>query len=379
MSSVVQQASHVIGREGLDRLIALLGSRGYRVIGPVLRDGAIVYDEVASADDLPRGWTDEQEAGRYRVKPREDQALFGYVVGPHSWKRFLFPPRQHLFGVRRTATGLMFEPGEESGERYAFLGVRACELAALAIQDRVFIGGAHADPGYRRRRESSLVIAVNCGEAHATCFCLSMGTGPEVRSGYDLVLTELLDGDRHDFALAGGSDAGAEIIAALAAPEAAPEQQAAAAAVPERARGQMGRQLETEGLHDLLLDSLGHPRWDQVAARCLSCGNCTQVCPTCFCSAVEDVPEISGDGAARVRRWDSCFSLDFSHLTGGSIRGDIRSRYRQWMTHKLATWHDQFDTAGCVGCGRCISWCPVGIDLTEEAAAIRASAAEGGP
>ncbi len=372
-----QQKCHVIGREGLDRLIGLLAARGYRVIGPLVRDGAIVYDDIAGAGDLPAGWTDEQGPGHYRVVRRDDHALFGFVVGPHSWKRFLFPPRQPLYRARRSATDLAFETPDTGSERYAFLGVRACELAALAVQDRVFCGGAQVDEGYRRRREQSLVIAVNCGEAHGTCFCLSMGTGPQVQRGHDLVLTEVLDGNSHYFTLAAGSDAGADILAALAARPATPEQREAAAAVPARARGQMGRRLNTAGLRELLLDNLDHPRWDDVAARCLSCGNCTLVCPTCFCSTVEDVADLGGQSAERIRRWDSCFSLDFSHLPGGSIRKDTRSRYRQWLTHKLATWHDQFGTSGCVGCGRCITWCPVGIDITAEAAAIRAAASPG--
>ena len=148
---------------------------------------------------------------------------------------------------------------------------------------------------------------------------------------------------------------------------------AAAAASVDRAAQQMGRAMDTHDIRDLLLDNLDHPRWDAVASRCLSCANCTLVCPTCFCSAVEDTTDLSGEEAERARVWDSCFSVDYSYIHGGSVRQSGRSRYRQWMTHKLGTWFDQFGTSGCVGCGRCITWCPVGIDITEEVAAIRAT------
>jgi ferredoxin len=125
----------------------------------------------------------------------------------------------------------------------------------------------------------------------------------------------------------------------------------------------------------VLKANLEHPRWTEVAKRCLACTNCTLVCPTCFCSTVEDVTDLGGDQIGRERRWDSCFTLEFSYIHGGSVRRDGASRYRQWLTHKLAHWHDQFGSSGCVGCGRCISWCPVGIDITEEVAAIAAGAA----
>ena len=134
----------------------------------------------------------------------------------------------------------------------------------------------------------------------------------------------------------------------------------------------MGRSLDPTDLRGLLARNLEHPRWDDVATRCLSCTNCTLVCPTCFCSSVEDVTDLAGEGAERNRVWDSCFSVDHSYIHGGSIRPSGRSRYRQWLTHKFGTWHDQFGTSGCVGCGRCITWCPVAIDVTEELAAIRA-------
>ena len=157
-------------------------------------------------------------------------------------------------------------------------------------------------------------------------------------------------------------------------------ERAAADVVVARAAQRMGRELQIDGLHDLLLRNLEHPRWDEVAARCLACGNCTMVCPTCFCTSVDDITDLSGDSAERVRRWDSCFTMMFSHLHGGSVRTSARSRYRQWLTHKLAAWIDQFGSSGCVGCGRCITWCPAGIDLTEEVRAVRQSdGAKGGP
>jgi sulfhydrogenase subunit beta (sulfur reductase) len=362
----------VIAPEGLDVLVDSLRRMGFRVLGPTLREGAIVYDELESATELPVGWTDAQDAGRYRLERRDDEARFGYAVGPHSWKQHLLPPRIRLWQARRNGDG-GFDVAEEPVDEtpLAFLGVRSCELHAIATQDRVFMGGRFADRDYAARREDTFV-AVNCFEPGGTCFCVSMGTGPKAEAGYDLALTEILDGV-HRFLVEVGSERGGELLNELPRREAeAADLQAAGAAV-SGAAARMGRQLDATDLHGLLARNLEHERWDEVAGRCLTCGNCTMVCPTCFCTSVEDTSDLAGEGAERVRVWDTCFSVDYSHIHGGSVRPSDRSRYRQWLTHKFGTWHDQFGTSGCVGCGRCITWCPVGIDVTEELTAIRAT------
>ena len=249
--------------------------------------------------------------------------------------------------------------------------MRSCELHAIAIQDKVFLEGDYVDPAYKARRENLLIIAVNCGQAGNTCFCVSMNTGPEAKAGFDLVLTEVIDDDQHFFVIEAGSDKGVKLLKTLPLARTEEKENIAVQETIDRAVGQMGRALNTEGIQSLLQDNADHPRWNDVAQRCLSCANCTMACPTCFCSTVEDVTDLSGDNAERWKNWDSCFNLDFTYIHGGHARHSFKSRYRQWMTHKLSTWHDQFDTSGCVGCGRCITWCPEGIDITEETAAIR--------
>jgi formate hydrogenlyase subunit 6/NADH:ubiquinone oxidoreductase subunit I len=366
-----------VEREHLQQLITALQARGYRVVGPTLREGAIVYDELSSVADLPIGWTDEQDGGTYRLQRRNDEACFGYVVGPHSWKRFLHPPRQRLWQATREENGFRLQPETAAPQPMAFFGVRSCELHAMAIQDKVFHNDSFTDTFYQARRESVFLVAVNCAQAGGTCFCVSMQTGPQATGGFDLALTEVLpevpNAERHFFVVEIGTERGAEVMSAVPQqPTQAAEQQAAAQRVAEAA-AQMGRTMETEGIKELLYRNLDHPRWDEVASRCLTCANCTMVCPTCFCTTVEDVTDLTGEHAERWRRWDSCFTLDFSYLHGGSVRSSTKARYRQWMTHKLASWIDQFGTSGCVGCGRCITWCPVGIDLTEEVRAMRES------
>jgi formate hydrogenlyase subunit 6/NADH:ubiquinone oxidoreductase subunit I len=321
---------------------------------------------------LPAGWTDHQEAGRYRLERRDDAALFGFAVGPQSWKRFLHPPVETLWTMRQ-GEGVTVSSAITTTPRFAFLGVRACEIHAIAIQDRVLRDGPYPDAAYAMRRQDAFIVAVNCGQAGGTCFCVSMRTGPKADSGFDLALTELLDGDGHQFLVEVGSEAGAELLESVPHHPAAEAHHAAAAAAVARAANHMGRSLDTDGIKELLQSNLDHPRWDDVAQRCLTCGNCTMVCPTCFCTTVEDHSDLTGASAERVRTWDSCFTVDFSYLHGGSVRSTARSRYRQWMTHKLASWFDQFGSSGCVGCGRCITWCPVGIDITQEAAAIRST------
>ncbi|MGZ4410419.1 MAG: 4Fe-4S dicluster domain-containing protein [Gaiellaceae bacterium] len=362
----------VIDPAGLEELVRALRERGFRVLGPMVREGAIVYDELHSASQLPIGWTDEQAPGRYRLERRDDEARFGFAVGPHSWKQFLLPSRLRLWRARRGDEGLEVEPEPTDDTPLAFFGVRACELQGIAIQDRVLLEGQFVDRDYAARRKDTFIVAVNCFEPGGTCFCVSMGSGPKAEAGYDLALTEILDGS-HRFLVEVGTARGSDVLAELPRRSAEDGDRRAAAEAVEGAAQKMGRQLDTTDLRGLLARNLEHERWDDVASRCLTCGNCTMVCPTCFCTSVEDVSDLAGDEAEHVRLWDSCFSLDHSYIHGGSVRPSGRSRYRQWLTHKFGTWHDQFGTSGCIGCGRCISWCPVGIDVTEELTAIRAT------
>ncbi len=356
----------------LPKLFQLLHSHGFTVIGPTVRDGAIVYDELDSPADLPRGWTDEQEKGRYRLKKHDNGAYFGYAVGPHSWKQFLYPPRVQLWRMHKNGGGFELSSPDGQLKKYAFLGVRSCELHAIDILDRVLLQNGFEDPTYKIRRSESLIIVVQCTAPAATCFCASMQTGPKAERGFDLAMTEVIDGDSHYFVLQEGSRTGRAMLQELACPEATETEIAAAEQAVAAAVERMGRTLDTHGLKEALYANREHPHWQEVGARCLNCTNCTQVCPTCFCTTVEDITDLTGTTAERWRRWDSCFTMDFSYIHGGSVRSSAGARYRQWLTHKLASWVDQFGTFGCVGCGRCITWCPVGIDITEEARALAA-------
>ena len=385
----------------LGLLFESLKRRGYCLVGPTVADGAIVYGILNSPGDLPAGWTDEQDAGMYRLAPckdelptshmsggrvyfsistlarRKNEALFGYSCGPHSWKKFLHPAVHRLWSAKRAGPGFEVEAEKLETPKYAFIGVRSCDLHAIAAQDKVFMGGKFVDPDYKARRENVLIVAVNCGRAGGTCFCESMNTGPKATFGYDLALTEILKDDQHYFLAETGTKRGAEILAEISHRKAGGKDREAAAQVTAETARQMGRTMETHGIKEMLQRNYEHPRWDHVAARCLTCANCTMVCPTCFCTTVDDVTDLTGGRAERSRKWDSCFTMDFSCIQGGSVRATAKSRYRQWMTHKFATWIDQFGGSGCVGCGRCITWCPAGIDITEEVRAIRDSESPG--
>lgn len=371
MSPSSPTGPQVLERKDLGKLLEVLISSGYRVVGPHVRDGAIVYAEVREVSDLPVGWRDRQEAGTYRLERSEDGRVFDFNLGPHSWKNYLFPAHHRLWTARKEGNGFQVEPAATLEDRpLAFLGVRACELAALEVSDRVFQGGV-ADPTYRDRRAAALVIAVECSTSAPTCFCPSLRTGPEVTRGFDLALRELFSPWGHRFLVEVGSERGGEVVRQLPLRSPTEEDGADLGAQRNKVREGIRRSLPIDEARETILQNLEHPRWEEVGRRCLACTNCTMVCPTCFCSTTEEVPSLSGEESERFRRWDSCFNLAFSQLHANSVRSSIPSRYRQWMSHKLATWWDQFGSSGCVGCGRCITWCPVGIDLTEELAALR--------
>ena len=372
-----------VEKPALQAILDRLRELGYHVVGPTVADGAIVYADLTSIDELPVGISDAQDAATYRLHRNGGGAYFDYVVGPHSLKDYLFPPRATLLECQRHGTDWEMRVPELPSQPLAILGPRSCDLHALAMQDRIFLGDRFVNPDYEARRKGLFVLAINCGRAASTCFCTSMGTGPAVSSGFDLALTELPG----HFVLEVGTELGGRVAAAAPWVPCSTREIAEAQAVPRKAEIEMeerrrpmsgqphGRYLDTSGLHDLLLNNLDHDHWDEVADRCLACGNCTMVCPTCFCCSVQEVADLTGSHVRRERFWDTCFNADHSYMNSGTVRKLTRARYRQWLTHKLATWIDQFGSSGCVGCGRCITWCPVGIDLTAEVAAIRG----GGP
>jgi sulfhydrogenase subunit beta (sulfur reductase) len=359
--------AYLLENSDFEVLLTTLHAQGYTVIGPVRRDHTIVYDEVQAVSDLPAGWTDAQAPGSYRLSDRDDGMLFGYSVGPQSWKRYLYPASVRLWQAQRQNGTFTVVEETPKPSKLAFLGMRPCDLQAVAIHDRIFLESEFADPTYRAQREQALFIVVNCTRAGGTCFCASMDTGPRAKAGFDLALTEVVTEDRHYFIVETDSRRGKRLLDALPVRQAEAEEVAIAEERLAETAASMGRNLDTENLKERLESNIEHAHWEDIARRCLTCGNCTMVCPTCFCTTVEDYTDLSGQQAERWRKWDSCFTMEFSYIHGGSVRYSPKARYRQWLMHKLATWVDQFGTFGCVGCGRCITWCPVGIDLTEEA------------
>lgn len=339
------------------------------------KDGAVQYSRIQRAQDLPIGFQDEQTPGRYRLSASGAKSYFGYVVGPQSAKEFLFPPREALLRMKKSkGKGVAIQefPDFEK-KKIALIGLRGCDIAAMGILDRVFLGQRHQDPTYKARRKNLFVVGVNCTHSVSTCFCTSMGTGPRIQSGADLILTEVLAGEKHFFVAETSTDKGKHFLEKLEISVAASAEIGLATSKIEKTaeRVSQNRGLNPIGIKEFLYQNITHSNWDQIAERCLACGNCTAVCPTCFCSSVEDVTDLQGKETDRVRKWDSCFTSEHSYIHGGSVHQSISSRYRQWMTHKLASWHDQFGSSGCTGCGRCVTWCPVGIDIREEIGKMR--------
>ncbi|MCX4029659.1 4Fe-4S dicluster domain-containing protein [Endozoicomonas sp. SM1973] len=352
-------------RQQFPELYQALRKAGYEVIGPTVKDGAIVFSPLAGFEQLPLGWQEQVSPGRYQLEQTAGQRCFYWNTGPQALKPWLFKPEQHLWQAEQTTEGLCFRQTPEQAQPRAFIGLRGCDLAALKIHDQHFLNGLFPDPYYQTQRQQLFIIAVNCARSASTCFCVSTGDGPAATFGFDILLDELETG----FLVASGSDQGEVIVQQLPLAKAKTKQLSEAKQQLQAATYQQ-RTMPDEQQLLKLVNRLDHPQWQDVAERCLACGNCTLVCPTCFCSKQESHSDVKGQQAEQVRLWDSCFSEQHSYIVGKVFRPEISQRYRQWLTHKLATWQQQFERSGCVGCGRCISWCPVGIDLVEEAQAL---------
>lgn len=356
-----------IKKSAFDSILARLREAGFQTIGPRIKNDTLVYEPVENLDQLPQGYITKQDAGRFRLVKSGHNRYFDLIPGAQSWKQFLFPPRLDLFSLQKKGKNWEMNTLSQETPSYAFIGVRACELAAIQIQDKAFIREDFKDPVYLSRREKVFIVAVNCLHPAGTCFCVSMGTGPSVKGGFDICITELDD----VFLLTVGSELARDLLVDIPFEAASAFRLKSAGDAIELANKQMGRVLDTSDLPELILDNLNDPNWQDVAKRCLSCTNCTQVCPTCFCWDTTDQMTLNGLETRRERVWDSCFNPGFSYVVGGNFRPTISSRYRQWLSHKMGSWKQQYGTFGCVGCGRCITWCPAEIDLTEEISKLR--------
>ena len=354
----------------LQDLISALQQAGFACVGPQVRDDTIVYDILTHAEQLPWGIRDHQAPGEYKLERLTEKKAFSWANGPQAIKPILFKPSETVWRVERNSNGkLEFNAHIAMEQPVAIIAARACDLAAMTIQDKVFLAKEQPDVGYQQRRDSLFVVGVNCTYASNNCFCVSAGTGPNISHSFDILMTELDDG----FVVKSGSDRGQTLLTNLHLQQATSKQYDNAIQGVEQAAQMQTKRIPFDNkreLRDVLFANLGHSRWDDVAERCLSCGNCTSVCPTCFCHSEQDRPSLDGTSSEHQREWDSCFTAGHSELAGKPVREDTRLRYRQWLTHKVGSWFDQFGTSGCVGCGRCMTWCPVGIDITEELAAI---------
>lgn len=361
-----------LAHHALQTLFDALTLAGFRIYAPQARDGALQLAECPDAAALPWGITDTQSPGSYRLNSGDMKRAFAWANGPQALKPLLFAPSETLWRVSRDEAGtLCFSSQQPPEEARAVIGMRPCDLAALNIHDRHFLG-SHADGYYAARRQKLFLVAVNCSHPAETCFCASTGDGPAAERGFDLLLDELNEG----FVIQAGSESGRLLLQGLALPEAREAQLAAAQKQQHNAAEIQQRTMPPGNLQAPLFARLGHPRWEEVGARCLACGNCTSVCPTCFCHSEQERPALDGSSSEHIREWDSCFTQGHSYLHGNVLRTTIPQRYRQWLTHKLGSWNEQYGRSGCVGCGRCISWCPVGIDITEEVHALLGTAEE---
>lgn len=301
--------------EWLDRV-----AQRYDLFGPVL-DGVIQFKRVESSDQL----------------------VFDYANSVVPPKNLFLPQTECLFSFQREGGSIALEPSGGLERERVLFGIRPCDARSLVLLDRVFNGDLY----YQEKRRGTTLVGVACpSPPQRTCFCTSLGIDPLSPEDVDILLTDL--GDRYLVEVT--TEKGEELVEGLFLPNAEGEK-------PEREKGK-----SLEGIGERIDSLWDDEYWRELSRRCLGCGVCTYLCPTCRCFDLTDVG--STMGGKRFRCWDSCMFADFTHMASGvNPRPTGRERVRQRYFDKFSYFPEQYGVVGCVGCGRCSQYCPVGIDI----------------
>ncbi len=335
--------------DSLEILFKELQHLNYVVVGYKVVDNVLRLTKLDSFKELARDVEDVQNPGKYSLIPGSF-----YRHGPDSPKIYLYPPEHLLFTV---SPEWKVELPTTPEDYIAFFGIKPCDLASIKVLDRVLLD---VDEYYRTLRKRLVVIVENCTQPGNTCFCATMGTGPRAMNGFDIAFTRL--GDK--LVIEAGSEFGLKLLNLLELEPIDDTTYRDFESTIRRATDKAKAGFELENLPELLELNIESKVYKEITERCLGCSNCNMVCPTCFCFDVLDIPELNGS-AKRVRVWDGCLNFVYAQVAGGHFRRDLWARYRHFILHKFTYWIKQFGTYGCVGCGRCITWCPTGIDIRE--------------
>ena len=317
----------------------------FRVMAPVEDESVILYREIDSAKE----------------------AVLDFYNSRRSPKEFFFPQSEVLFSYRYEGKELALEEAADEPKKAVIFGMRPCDVRGVLQLDNVFIAGDPKleddlkDAHYSQKREDTTILALGCSSPRSTCFCTSLGGGPCAREGADALFVDV--GKSYVIELL--SPKGEALFAGSGLPQADEEDQKLVVELTKKAEAAIESRVETEGLSELKLTEIFEsPFWDKVHEKCLGCGICTYLCPTCSCFDVVD--EKSDSGGERVRIWDTClFPLYSLQASGFNPRPTGKGRMRQRVLHKYKYALDTYDEISCVGCGRCVVRCPVNLDIRQ--------------
>jgi sulfhydrogenase subunit beta (sulfur reductase) len=329
----------ILQKKDLGKFVENL-KKDHEVIGPKRKAEGYIFDYIDDSGELALDYTTT-------------------MLPP---KKIFFPPREPLYSYEKVGEEVVIKDLSEKWKKKRILfGVHSCDINALLILDGVF-GGKLKDQLYLNRRRNTLIIGMNCRSPGENCFCDAMTTGPTIKKGYDLLLTDI--GDKYYVQV--GSKAGEKLLSRDLFRTATKADRKKMEAEVIRVKNKLQSDFGIDKLGEKMKGKFWSKLWEAQTKKCVLCGACNFVCPTCYCFDVVDETDLAGKKGQRVRVWDTCHFKDFATVAGGiNFRGGKVPRVKQRLYHKLCYSTEQRGVYDCVGCGRCIQFCPAKIDIRE--------------